>query len=120
MGAWVERARLDAEGRSDRESRALASRRLRSIGTERRVALGAGPRRTPTERVRELPRNARRPRTDRLGRRRRVGVRRVAGVGAHEGADLGGARSISTAAPVSTGPRLASRDQTFTLVVIRG
>src|SRR5438093_8295477 len=120
MGAWLERAWLASQGRDDRESRALASRRRRSVPAARRLAMGARPRRASAERVRQLLGNARRSRADEFRSPGRVRVRALAGGGACQGPDVGGARSFPAAAPVSAGPRLASRDERLTHVVIRG
>src|ERR1051326_645413 len=120
MGARVECTRMEAKGRRNRESRAVAGGSVQRRGTCGRVAVGAWPSRPSAERVRELSRHAGRARANHLEGRGRVGVRRVAGGGTSEGKDVGGAGSVPAAAPVSTGPRLASRDQSFTHVVIRG
>src|SRR5690242_18306898 len=120
MGARVERTRMETKGRRDRESRAVARRRQRCVPARSAVALGAGPRRAPAERVRKLSRRACGARTGRVPRRRRVRLRRLAAGGAGQRKDVGGARSVSTRRSLSAGPRLATRDQSFTHVVIWG
>src|SRR4029079_13851841 len=74
VGAWLGATRLDAEGRSDREPRAVArggGRRLRAPGA---VAMGARPSWPSPERVREPPRDVGGSQADPVGRAGRVGV----------------------------------------------
>src|SRR4029077_15905106 len=73
--------RVAQEGRADTQPRAVAGVGRGGASAQGVVALGARPRRTSAERVRERPRRARRERAVVVGRNRRLALRRMAGGG---------------------------------------
>ena len=86
VGARLGRARLEAQGRRDREPGDVARARPRRRAAPGALAVGQGPRRPSAERVRQPPRHPRRRQADRQRRPDPVQVRRVDRRGAGEGA----------------------------------
>ena len=108
---WVG-ARLEAEGRPDREPRALEGPARELAAARRAVDLGARAQGSREERVRQRPRGEGRPGADHVGRHRGVGIRRVARGKAGEGTRT--SSTIRTSAFAALERRLAA-DEAFAL-----